>query len=200
MIDRCVFVTAAFVFFVSVPVWSQVFEGEDESQSNKFQVGFVFSTDDILLEPEEFRGGIGLLLRNSPWLYRVSADAFVSSESNATFISVSLSGIHSIKDETVAPYLGLIAEVSRSKQESQSESDNFEESIATTVTTGPILGVELWVTTSVALFVEYGALLDIRWSKQTVSEDGNITTTDDREYLFNLGLANGGMLGVCVYF
>lgn len=164
-------------------------------------LGFIFSTRDILLGLDEYQGGIGVKLAGDRLAYRGLLDVFVSTVDESFSGALGLSVERHLQTDRVSPYIGACLTLELAKSTTEDAFTNTRtERLSMPISSAAIFGVELFLARSVSLFAEYSLSLTFSptWVTETVS--GVEDKRSDAEWSLDMGLGNQSKIGIVVYF
>jgi len=170
-----------------------------EPPGHPASLGLIFNTANILLEPESFRGGLGLEMGFERYTVRGWVDLFAYTEFNPFSVTLGAAVKKSFLPGRVAPYLGAFLESGFSQIRSGIDADNWTRVDTLPLTVGGLLGVEVFLLDFVSLFVEYDLAFQLYYTNTTVSIAGSQTATGSWEYTLDLGMGNNSRIGFVIY-
>jgi len=190
------------ILITIIPIYAG--ENQDkQDQDNEAVFGFIFSTQNLLFDIGSYQGGIGLKLKN------FDLEAFMFDFRgligflmvNLDYLELSL-GIalefHFIQDR-ISPYWGIFLNCGLSRFRNEVDSDNWNEEIIMSISTGPILGVEVFILENLSVFAEYNISCEFFNEFETVSTAGNETKNERFDLYIDTLLGNSSKLGIVIY-
>ena len=166
--------------------------------------GFIFNVPSVLLEVDEYQGGLGLKAGTNGKYLRLLVD--FSAEDDGAEPDVIAWGAGAafewhLQDGRVSPYAGASLGLSGVYEKTSVGGGDWVRDDLLAVEGGPLIGVEFSLTEGVSLFAEYQILGMYGWPSVTTSVGGDTNTVkDDMVWSWDLSLGNTGMIGLCVYF
>jgi hypothetical protein len=148
-------------------------------------IGLIFTSSTILLELDDYEGGLGVKVGTGATAWRGSFDLLASSASSSASLTAGVAYEHHLSRGLMSPYLGAYARAGFSAQSG----------VLWTLplSVGPLLGVEVSPIDAVSFFAEYCLALDL-----TITADANTGQTTF-SYLIDTRVGNQAKLGIVVY-
>lgn len=162
-------------------------------------VGFIFTTSDLLLDIDAYRGGFGLKLRYPDAVLRPHITfGYASTHANLE-IAAGVTYEKPFFPGRVVPYWGLLASVLFRSERSEVDAENYTQVRGLTGSAGAVLGAEVFVLDFFSVFADYQLALDLAYSAVAQSVDGTVTESTRMNYAFGAGLGNDASIGLVVY-
>jgi hypothetical protein len=149
-------------------------------------LGLIFSTNNLLLAPEGYQGGIGAKIGWGTFALRAAVDLVLNGSSQSTSVLAGAAGEYHLAPGPVSPYVGGFLQAGYMQQSNTLS--------VVPITVGALAGVEVFVFDFLSLFAEYSLSLTVT---ATTDLQSSQTTVD---YLVQTGVGNGSKLGIVIYF
>ena len=167
--------------------------------------GVVFNIDlaggPFLPTFEEYQGGIGAKYYFTEKLaYKGLLSYQYINNSRSTSIALGNSVEYHLFDSRLSPYTGGVLNLEYVKSRSEVDELNWTEYKVTTLTLGPVFGLEYVACDFLSFFVEYEILLKFISDRSRTSSGGVITETGGNDFRVQSGLGNDAKIGMIIYF
>ena len=173
----------------------------EEKETPLLGWGFIFNTNNILLDIDSYQAGIGIkVLKKNNVALRFLGDLFYSNSVNSTSVTIGVTYEKHLNPGRVSPYWGGYIEAGFLGQKSEIDQDNWTRNTVFPLETGGILGVEFFIMDFLSIFAEYSLSLDTSISLYATSIAGDITRTNPEfNYSIDLGIGNSSSIGLVIY-
>ncbi len=173
---------------------------EEKTKSDFLEkTGFIFNTDNILFDIEGYQGGVGFKYRGESWFYRFMVDFSLSSSTNKLVVGSGLAMEKHLRTGKISPYWGLFFHVAYETEKFESDPDNWSKLIEYPISTGGLLGVEVFILDFLSFFVEYNLSLQVTGVTNQQSVAGLETESTTWNYSLATGIGNSSKLGIVIY-
>jgi len=184
-------------------------QGEDDSTELPIieekaitQWGFIFNTNNLLLDIESYQAGVGFkVLRDNNVALRLLGDIFYSYNANTFSATLGVTYEKHFKPGRLSPYWGGFLEAGYMGQKSEGiNSDNWTMNNTVPVSLGAVLGAEFFIMEFLSIFAEYSLSIDGLITSTSTSVDGDVTKTDpELNFSIDSGIGNSSSLGIVIY-
>jgi hypothetical protein len=163
-------------------------------------IALLVTTSDLLFDIESFGGGIGLKVGHDSSYLRFMLDIFLSTASNGFSIELGTTYEHHFSPGPISPYWALAGSLGFETEKDKTNSLNWSLVQAVPLSVEGLLGVELFLTDNVSLFLEYALSLEVLFVHSALSVEGSTFRDTSVDFVINAGLANQTEIGVTIYF
>lgn len=187
----------SFLLFVNFCVFSDDLNKQDDK---KLHMGFIFSTPNILLDIDEYNGGVGFKMKFPDFSLRFMGDFGYSSSTDIISFDLGASIEKPFRDGRISPYIGggILAGIENERVEI--DADNWTTQLTIPFEASGYLGVEFFLLEFLSVFAEYEVALRFNSIKVSESINGTVTDTSNWNWDVNTGIGNSGRLGFVIYF
>ena len=163
--------------------------------------GFIFNTNNLLLDIESYQAGVGIkTLNHNNVAIRYLGDIFYSSSSNTFSGTLGATYEKHFKPGRLSPYWGGFIEAGYIGQKSEVDSDNWTKNNSFPVSLGAVLGTEFFILEFLSVFAEYSLYLDSTITSTSTSTAGVVVKTDpELNFSIDSGIGNNSSLGIVIY-
>ena len=173
---------------------------EEEKKSDFLErTGFIFDTNNILFDIEGYQGGVGFKYRGDSLFYRTMIDFSFSSSTNKMIVGRDLALEKHLRTGKISPYWGVFFHIAYESEKFESDPDNWSKLIEYPISTGAILGVEVFLMDFLSFFVEYNLALQFVGVTNQQSVAGVVTESTTWNYSLSTGIGNNSKLGIVIY-
>ncbi len=173
--------------------------GEKNKSDFLKRTGFIFNTDNILFDVEGYQGGVGFKYRGDKLVYRVMTDFSFSSSTNKLTAGTGLAIEKHLRDGKISPYWGWFLNAAYESEKFESDSENWNKLIQYPLSTGGLLGVEVFLMDFLSFFAEYNLSFELTGVTNQQSVSGNVTEDTTWNYNISTGIGNNSKLGIIIY-
>ena len=180
---------------------SEASTGIDPAEQSEFVPGFIFNTNNLLLDFESYMGGIGVKLLYPDYALRLMVGAeYQTSTVNKLNLSLGFAFEKPFFKTKISPYAGVSTIIDFTQELNIIDESNWTQTMTLASGVGGVLGVEVFLTDFLSFFAEYELLANVAWTRLSTSTDDIIgIPTDAVNYNIVTDLGNSGMLGVVIY-
>jgi len=190
------FTALCLFFFLASLVYSEDTQVKDSKIEH---VGFIFSADNILLDLDDYNGGVGVKLMLSGISLRFLADFGYSNSTKLISADLGAAFEKSIRSGRISPYFGAGFQVGIEHETAEIDADNWVKDITIPFEASCFLGVELFLLEFLSVFAEYSVAVNVNGVVTTESIGGSRTTVSNWNWDVGTGLGNSGRLGIVIY-
>jgi len=163
-------------------------------------LGVIFNTNDLLLEPESYQGGLGVKIGLDQFMLRAMADIVLNTGFNPFSLSVGAVLEKRLLPGPVSMYWGPSARMGFTFLTNRIDANDWFRSIDWEIlTTGLVGGIELFIFDFLSVFAEYNLAVNLGVSFNRVSVAGSVSSSHKFSYNLDLGLGNSAKFGIVVY-
>jgi len=149
-------------------------------------LGIVFSMSDMLLDLQDYQGGLGAKIGWGKYSLRGLFDFSASSGTNAFGVGLGVTAEYHLIPGPISPYIGASAGAGYLTQSNVTSVVSFS--------VGALAGVEVFIADFLSVFAEY--TLAAKLSSTT----DLATSQNSFDYLISTGMGNNAKLGIVIYF
>ncbi len=193
-------ITAAALMLLGSLLYGQNAGDRLKPATRQSDLGMVVSATDLFLDLESYQGGLGFKVGTDKWTYRLGLDMMVRDLFNPYSLSLSLALEKHLLPGAVSPYLGGYLKAGISSLKDEIDSANWQRTTVFPLSTGALLGIELFVFDFLSLFVEYDLAATFSTTVTTTSVGGVKDSQNSYDFALDLGLGNQSRLGIVIYF
>lgn len=162
--------------------------------------GFIFNVSNILLDVEEYRGGVGVRFLYPAYALRASLGGGYSSANDSLEIAASGTFEKPFYVGRVTPLWGINTVLGYEQERSAVDADNWSITRSVSASMGGVLGLEFHITDYVSLMVEYELAASLAWTGFTRAVDGVAApAATSVNYDVSTRLGNGGGISLVLY-
>lgn len=195
-----IMITVCFLLFIAGFAAAEEVENTKEEKSNFLErTGIIFNTDNILFDLEAYQGGVGFKYRGDSLFWRTMLDISFSSSTNKFIVGTGFTLEKHLRIGKISPYWGFFIHAAYESEKFETDSDNWSELIEYPISTGPLLGVEVFLMDYLSFFVEYNLSLLIVGVTKKESTLGVVTENTNWNYNISVGIGNSSKLGIVIY-
>jgi hypothetical protein len=162
-------------------------------------VGFIFSSEDILLGLDDYNGGVGIKLLLPTISLRFMADFGYSNSADIISGDLGVTLEKRIREGRIIPYFGGGVQLGIERERAESDADNWTNQLTFPFSASGILGVEVFITEFLSVFAEYQLALQFIAMNTEQSVNGTKTESTNWNWDVGTGLGNSGRIGIVVY-
>lgn len=186
-------------FMLFIAGYSAVTEENTRKTDFLKKTGFIFNTDNILLDIEGYLGGVGFKYRGESWDYRTMVDFSLSSSKKKFNIGTDLALEKHFRSGKISPYWGPFFHAAYETEKFESDANNWSKLIQYPLSAGALLGVEVFIMDFLSFFVEYNLSLEIVGVTNQQDVAGVVTESTTWNYNLFTGIGNNSKLGIVIY-
>ena len=158
------------------------------------------SAGNILLDIDEYQGGVGVKFLYPDYALRASIGGGYSSADGSLDIAVTGTFEKPFFIGRITPCWGVNAVLGYDQERSAVDADNWSMTQAVSASVGGVLGLEFHVTDAVSFMVEYELAASLAWAGSSSAADGVVTPGDSTvNYDVSTRLGNGGGIAIVLY-
>lgn len=196
MIKRILLLTGLFLLLI-FPVFSE--ENTNGSDSKMQHIGFIFSAENILLDLNDYNGGVGMKMAFEKFSLRLMADFGYSSSAKIISGDLGASIEKRFRDGRISPYVGGGLQFGIEHETVETDSDNWTKQLTVPSDIFAFLGIEVFLLEFLSVFAEYNVAFTFNGVSTSQSVDGIVTDSSNWNWDVSTGLGNSGRLGIVIY-
>ncbi|MBB6479270.1 hypothetical protein [Spirochaeta isovalerica] len=190
------------VFVLFIVVFTHYLIGQDTQKNEEKKInhiGFIFSTETLLIDLDDYNGGIGIKLVLPSINFRIMGDFGYSKSSEVISGDLGIAIEKKVRNGRITPYWGGGLQAGIIHEKAETNEDNWEKLLTVPLEANAFLGVEVFLLEFISFFAEYEVSAGISYVKNSLSTYGVIEEVSSWNWDIQTGIGNSGRLGIVIY-
>jgi len=195
MKSKSFFLTVVIVTLLIFNIYSE----DNTSAKSENHIGFIFSTDNLLMNINDYNGGIGIKMMFPKLSARFLVDFGYSKSTGIFSTDLGFTLEKRMREGRIVPYLGGGFKAGINREKVELDIDNWTKQISIPLEASANLGVEVFLLEFLSFFAEYSLAFQLIAVNTKESINGTVTSDTTWTWDLSTGLGNSGRLGIIIY-